>query len=205
MSDNRPGVMTALNQLEGAGDLAPSDVSGDPRELELFDTQDDRDGPLSKTLRERRGPGRPPGSPNKRTADLRRFILARYKHPVIAAAEIFSMSVDELAAALNCDKRDAVLVQVRCAEFVAPYIEAKMPQRVAITDDRSLPSYGLTFGKDGATLTDEQGRKVDLIALAARAKDAMDQRLINGEAIKSHGDGSQDEGQDADDKDKMPF
>lgn len=200
------GIAAAVAELEGAETGAPTNdrdqeqrdlLTGPPAsdEPNLFDISDAAEGPVTQAIEQRRGPGRPKGSPNKKTDDLRRYLLGRgdLKHPVLAAAEIYSMSVDDLRAALpETSAKDAVLIQIRCMEFVAPYVEAKMPQKLVIDGNERLPEFHLHFGQQGAELRDEQGNKVDLVALAARAKDAMSQRLIEGEAIRSHDDGSQE-------------
>lgn len=197
------GIAAATADLEGAEGGTPSQVSGagsllgqPESEPDLFEIQDQFDGPVTKAVRDRRGPGRPAGSPNKRTEDLRRFLLHRHKHPVLAAAEIYSMSVEDLRAVLPGLKvAEALLIQVRCMEFVAPYMEAKMPQKIAIMDADRLPAMHLHFGADGAELRDDAGKVVDLVELATRAKRAMDQRLRLGEAQGSQEEGSQDSSQ----------
>lgn len=76
--------------------------------------------------------GRPKGAINKRTGQLRDFILAQYQHPAVALAQAYSRPVDTLAAELGCSKLEAFTVQVRAAGELLPYIESKMPVAVGI-------------------------------------------------------------------------
>lgn len=76
--------------------------------------------------------GRPKGSLNKATKELASYILARHRHPVIAAAEICDMPIKALAAELSCEYLDAAKYQQQCREFVARYTLQAMPQAVSI-------------------------------------------------------------------------
>lgn len=191
------GLRGAIEPLEGAEVGAPTPEIQDG----LFDLDgpDGATGPLTRLFNERaerRGPGRPKGSPNKRTEDLRRFILARFKHPVVALMEIGSIPTIELISELRLDPDKALALQIRALSEAAPYVDSKMPMKLTVSDGDRLPEFHLHFGSDGsAKATDQQGRTMDLEALYARAKRAMDQRLIGGEAARSHGDGSQENGQ----------
>lgn len=189
------GIGAAIGELEPHGGGAPSAIVGDAgqREAELFDLDgpDGSDGPVTPILRAKRsGPGRPPGSPNKKTEDLRRFILARFKHPVVALMEIGAIGTAELARELGLKAGEALALQIRALAEAAPYVDSKMPMRLALGDSDRLPSWSISFGNGSATISDGRGHQVDLVSLAARAKNAMDQRLIEGEAIRSHDAGS---------------
>lgn len=82
-----------------------------------------------------RGPGRPPGAKNKSTDEWSRYILSRYRSPLIALAEIASATphrlADELSRHLTGDKRvtelQALELIVKAAEKLAPYLHQKQP------------------------------------------------------------------------------
>jgi hypothetical protein len=198
------GLTAALAPLQGDVAGAPTQIPGGrPAEApapELFDDLDGPEGAEGPVTRQiaARGRGRPPGSPNKRTADLRRFVLARFKHPVVALMEIAGMGADELATYLGCKPVEALNLQLRALAEAAPYVDSKMPLRLAIADTDRLPAFTLHFGGGGVDIADPAGNRVTLTDLRARAKTAMDQRLIEGEAIKSHDDASHDGGQAVD-------
>lgn len=196
------GLIAATAPLDGAELRAPTGDPGPQGELLDLDGPEGAEGPVT-ALREvrARGRGRPPGSPNRRTEDLRRFILARFKHPVVALAEIYSLPATELAAALDCKPLDALTLQIRAAAEAAPYVDSKMPVRLSVSDTDRLPAFHLHFGGGGVAVTDDAGNRLDLGALAARAKAAMDQRLSDGERQGSQDEGSQAQGQTIDDVD----
>lgn len=188
------GVRSAAGSLPAASFGAPSSDAAETQE-QLFDLDGPEGalGPVSAVL-ERRGPGRPKGAINKRTEDLRRFLLARFKHPIVALAEVYSIPVDELARELGCDKVDALTLQLRAAAEVAPYVDSKMPAKVHISDSDRLPAFNLVFANGGVTV-EQGGQRMSIVDLADRAKAAMLQRLSGGEAAGSHDTGSHDEGQ----------
>lgn len=77
-------------------------------------------------------PGRPKGALNKSTRALAEYVLARHRHPVIAAAQICDMPLADLARAMACEKLDAAKYQQTCREFVARYTLQAMPQSVQV-------------------------------------------------------------------------
>lgn len=193
------GLRRAAGALEGAAAGAPSSLpgAGADAQVDLFDLDgpEGASGPVTAVLQSRRGPGRPPGSPNKKTEDLRRFLLARFKHPAVALAEIYSVPTTCLAAELGMKAGDVLALQIRAAAEVAPYVDSRMPAKIAISDSDRLPGFNLVFGDGRVAIEDKSGKRVDLTELAARAKAALDQRLGAGEALGSHDAGSHDEAQ----------
>lgn len=75
--------------------------------------------------------GRPKGAVNKSTRALAEYVLARHRHPVIAAAQVADMPVAELARQLICTRLEAANHQQKAREFVAKYTLQAMPQLVA--------------------------------------------------------------------------
>lgn len=144
----------------------------------------------------RRGPGRPPGSANRLTKDIRKLILAKHCHPLLALAEIYSMDAKELAKHLDCKPIDALNTQIRAAAELAPYLAAKQ----AAVDDSgnvALPVLQLNFGGPApAALAASDGRGA--ISILDMMKVVEDQRLSEAEPDASHGDGSHDQAQDVD-------
>ncbi|MFG1300355.1 hypothetical protein V5F49_11230 [Xanthobacter sp. V3C-3] len=154
--------------------------------------------PLGRQVR--RGPGRPPGALNRLTKDIRKLILAQHRHPLLALAEIYSCDVMELARLLDCKPLDALNTQIRAAAELAPYLAAKQ----AAVDDSGqavLPVLQLNFGGPApAALAASDGRGA--ISILDVAQIVENQRVIEGEAVASHGDASHDDAQDADLKGK---
>lgn len=147
--------------------------------------------PLGEPVR--RGPGRPAGSTNRLTKDIRKLILTRHAHPLIALAEVYSMDVKALAQHLDCKPLDALNVQIRAAAELAPYLAAK---QAAVDDSGNavLPVLQLNFsGAAPAALEASDGRGA--ISILDVAKIVEDQRLSAEAADASHGHGSHEEAQ----------
>ena len=115
----------------------------------------------------RRGPGRPRGAMNKRTAKVRDYLLSRYVHPAEALAQAYSRPVDVLAVELGCSKLEAFQAQMRAAAELLPYIESKMP--VAVSGDirgQVVMTIGGLTGAEGAHVIDAEAGITGLLAMA---------------------------------------
>lgn len=122
------GIRTAIVE---AGPLLPL---RDSEQLELLtEAGDARTTSSTHVALAPRGRGRKPGSRNKRTEEVRGYLLSRYAHPLEVLAQIYSRPVDQLSAELGCSKKEAAFLQVRAAAEVAPFVEGKMPVAVDIT------------------------------------------------------------------------
>ena len=99
-----------------------------------------------------RGRGRPSGSKNKQTREVRDYLLRQYAHPLEVLAQIYSRPADALAAELGCSKEAAMQMQIRAAAEVAPYVEGKMPQQVQldVNGDFNLLIPGVNIAQEDA-------------------------------------------------------
>lgn len=77
-----------------------------------------------------KGVGRPKGARNKRTQEWADFILGRYRSPLIVMAEIYSRPVEELAHETGLKRSEAIALQLRAAEALAPYVHQKLPTAI---------------------------------------------------------------------------
>lgn len=81
-----------------------------------------------------RGRGRPPGSRNRSTEDWSRYLLTRYRSPLIGLAEIAQASpaamVAELGGAEACSLLDALKVIMQAQQALAPYLHQKQPTAI---------------------------------------------------------------------------
>lgn len=127
--------------VEEAGALLPL---RDAEQLELI--RDDR-GRIERTevAEVPRQRGRPRNARNKRTAEVRAYLLSRYAHPLEVLAQIYSRPTDVLAAELGCKPVEALAIQKSAAAELAPYVEGKMPVAVdlAVRGDFVLAIEGL--------------------------------------------------------------
>lgn len=157
------GVTTALDQvvadLPDGEDLVQAALFG-PEEIGALDAP----SPLSAAIEPRkRGPGRPPGSRNRRTEAVAGWLLSQGRHPVAVMMEAYSMTPAELAAKIGLRKtvkvtkakdgseteietdhysNDTLLellkLQLRMAEAAAPYVAQKLPQAVSVEGTAAL-------------------------------------------------------------------
>ena len=137
----------------------------DAEQLELIrDEQPGRDAGAAVQAA-RRG-GRAPGVPNKRTAEMRAYLLRRYPHPLEALAQLYSRPVEVLAAELGCTLLEAATLAVKAAAEVAPFVEGKMPIAIDLTarSDLTLIIPGLNAPVGGV---EDVAR---LLTIEARAK-----------------------------------
>lgn len=125
------GVAAALDQ---AGPLLPL------RDAEQLDLLQDKHGRVvsSRIGEATRSRGRPPGASNKRTADVRDYLLSRYAHPLEVLAQMISRPTDTLAAELGCKPVEALALQKSAAAELAPYLEGKMPVTVNVNGRRDV-------------------------------------------------------------------
>lgn len=130
-------------------------------QLDLLDGSPDLEdgGLLAKSaetsLRERRGRGRPKGSPNKRNADVFEYLEALgHRNPAVTLSLIQSMEPDDLARALVCDRLEAARLIVQAANSLMPYGFAKKPTAVEV---KSQHLHVFMSGDLGGDEDDEDG------------------------------------------------
>lgn len=169
------GVRAAVEAvLDGRG-------ADDGEDLELFGALDEGDtgdlasaSPLSNLFEAKRGRGgRKPGSKNRRTEEVTRWLLSQGRHPLLVMMEAYGMSPTELAVRIGVleptpdQLLDIFKLQVRMAEAVAPYVAQRQPQAVQLDgagglsivfEGVSLPARAGLAGNPGA-----EGSVLDLL------------------------------------------
>lgn len=83
---------------------------------------------------QRRGPGRPLGSRNKRTVDWTDFLLSRYGSPLEVLAQIATRSVAELQRQLRCSALEAFQEKRHAAVALLPYLHQRQAVAVDVTN-----------------------------------------------------------------------
>jgi hypothetical protein len=115
-----------------AGVAAAVEDAGDPDVLAPLE-QLDLLGDVGLPLAEYRRRGRPGGARNKRTGEVRTWLLRSYTHPLEVLAATASMDTGRLAVELGISKADAHAMRIKAAVELAPYLEGKMPVSVDLT------------------------------------------------------------------------
>ena len=87
-------------------------------------------------LREKRGPGRPAGARNRRTESLATQVERLFGNPVLRAAALAMMPVEDLAISLGVRTIDALQEQRLWLAMVLPYVAARMPIAVDVTNQK---------------------------------------------------------------------
>ena len=124
------------DEIHGAikqGSLPLVETGRDVDHLEAVEVAFDDDG-------EKRGPGRPKGSKNKRTEDWTEYLLNNYRSPLIMFAETYSRPTAGLALELHCTLEEAFKIQMDAAKQLAPYVHQKLPQAIEFDTEKGLVS-----------------------------------------------------------------
>lgn len=130
------GLKAAVALTEGAAEPAERPA----QQLALYPAEALDELPLDKAARqaELRGPGRPKGSINRKTQDWAKLILGKYRSPLEFLAELYCRPVHDLVAEIGCKPAEALEIQRRAAEGLAPYVHGKMPVQVEVKGNLPL-------------------------------------------------------------------
>lgn len=156
MSEGKKAVIAEIAaDLGGAMALAgaaPEGVAAEDAAGDLFASLDDAAIAAGGAFKPpaKRGAGRPAGSPDRSTAELRRYLATKgYRDPLEFLASIYSADPRQLAADLaghgDAEKvgqdltTEAARLQVRAAESALPYLHRKMPLDVHHSGDGARP------------------------------------------------------------------
>lgn len=140
MADFPPDPSGLVTGAALAVDAAPRPAGGGQDQPSLFGAdpvEPDGLGPVDEVAAAPRGRGRPAGSRNRSTEEWSRFILTRYRSPLLGLAELAQATpVDlqrDLGGAPTKDKADgctlveAVKIIMAAQQALAPYLHQKQP------------------------------------------------------------------------------
>ncbi len=171
------GVATAAaDAIDQLGDI--EEMRADLAQLALFEDLGtehagslDSPSPLSKAhpladLVAKRGKGRPKGSQNRSTVQVRAWFLSQHRHPLLVMGEAYSMSPVDLAGRIGIAEPTADMLfdlfklQMHMAEVTATYVAQRQPQAVEVSSRQdfvlrvdagvSLPARGGVAGNSDA-------------------------------------------------------
>jgi hypothetical protein len=124
-----------------------------------------------------RGPGRPPGSINRRTKDFADYLLKRYADPREVLAVMYSRTPAQFAAEIGIKKPSAeqlieiIRLQKSCAEAVAPYVASKMPVAVEVSSKGIVQLVIERAGEKAQPMGAAADRIIDVTPIAAGAEE----------------------------------
>lgn len=159
------GVGAALGDvLDDFEDEEPAAQGGlfedlDAGEIGALDTA----SPLSDLFTPKGKGGRKPGSRNKRTEEVTRWLLSQGRHPILVMMEAYGQSPQELCIRIGIltptadQLLDVFKLQLRMAEAVAPYVAQRQAQAIQL-DGKG----GLTIAFEGVSLPARGGQAGDL-------------------------------------------
>lgn len=172
MSDPK-GTKAAVDQLmqgatlpaggEQLGLLDPIAPAGEPPRASI-------EGQL------RQGPGRRPGSRNRRTQEMVDYLLSKYPIPLEGLLRIASMSIDEIRAELKCDALEAGQERRLALIAALPYIHQRQPIAVDVTNHKAVHLTIVegdpdAFGGDDDEIVTVQARVVSVQDVSKGEKD----------------------------------
>lgn len=163
--------------------LEQAELDDEAEQLGLFGVPATPEGQARAIVK--RGPGRPPGSRNKRTERTVAFLLARHRDPREVLLEIAEANIADLAALVGCSVFEALQEKRIAAAAVLPYLAQRMPLAVDVTQRQVVY---LTINDGQAELASDAGA-----GLTARVLDSVEyQRLSsNGDDDVAQSDVSQ--------------
>lgn len=176
MSDELDG-RGARSAVKDAMKREPVDVGAAARQMPLPMLVEDA-GPREAAEGddgEKRGPGRPAGSRNRRQQAWADWLLSQYRSPLQALAEAANRPLGELLAEIKriCEvnhiplKADGGFVlellkfQLRAAVELAPYIHQKQPQAVDLGDGQGLVHLSFNLAPEAADVARRHGVPVE--------------------------------------------
>lgn len=111
-----PSVLDAVRPHDQA-------VEDEAEQLDLLGMPE----PRFSVVERKPGPGRPPGSRNRRTEAWAQYLLARYASPLEVLAQIATSSVEELHKRLGCSPLEALQEKRLAALGLLPYLHQRQP------------------------------------------------------------------------------
>ncbi len=98
-----------------------------------------------------------------RISEARDQLLARYSSPLVAWAEIANRPVELLAAELSCTKLEAMQVQMRALENLAPYLHQRQPLALQ-ADGAAIAPIVLGISVAAAARVGAEGNVLEIVA-----------------------------------------
>lgn len=167
-------VLPGLDAGDEGDDLGESEAHlALPDAAEIAAIQDESGCTVAEAVREhrRRGRegrfgrvGRKPGTKNRRTGDVQRYLRQFGPDPAVALMRMLARPAEMLAEEMGCKKLEALDRQIRIAAELLPYFHGKKPVDVNVhtTGHMTLIMDGGTGSIDGGELSGEGSEEIAL-------------------------------------------
>jgi hypothetical protein len=120
------------------------------------------------------GPGRPPGSRNRTSADLARMVRQVGGDPVLAMARIAGMSLLQIKEMLGCTRVEAFDRWLMVLDKLAPYVNSKQPLAVAVSGKVTALNFTVPLGDGQALLGPDAVASLFAMGAARAAADGFE-------------------------------
>src|SRR5882672_1164351 len=135
MGTDANGVKTAVDLVLNA--MGAPEPAPEPEQIDLEDLLGlPRPIVPQEGAPERRGPGRPAGSRNRRTIQWVDYLLKRYASPLEVLAQMATTPTDELKNSLGCSALAAFQEKRHAAIALAPFLHQRQPLALNVTERR---------------------------------------------------------------------
>lgn len=196
MGDARSGLASVVRE---AGPLPPADQA---EELDLFDGDPAQGSPvegsgdalwtsLGGDAVQARRRGRPAGARNVSTEATKRFLLNRYRHPLLGLFDVAATPPAELARIMvppgDIPRRDdlqfAWKIWLECSKEAAEYVVPKEPRALTLTPG-SAPLMSMHLDVDQLTLAGVTAVQAQQLGIPESAIKTMMSDPIGGEVLE---------------------
>jgi hypothetical protein len=162
-----------------AGQRAVAETVARERAMAAFEPQPELGLPQTGTLvalRERRGPGRPPGARNRRAEDVAREVIERLGDPLVMLAALAMTPADELVAA-GLPLAEALAEKRLAAIAVLPFLHQRKPLAVDLRNQQVV-HLTISTGAEPSADSGESGCN----GVVLDAAEIVENQRISGEA-----------------------
>lgn len=210
MSSGPTSLLGALQ--DAAGDnTSPFGFLPDPEQLDMLR---DGNGRLPKDalrqIRQASGPGRRPGSRNKRNEKVAKWFIERFGDPLSALGEVMNMPFDQIYETMilvqggeaknkRVTGRDAMEFWRDSVLTILPYIHGKQPIAIDVTGKADAVIFIPGLNAPAGFTSEQLTQAVETLGVKAIEQNGI--RLADGRLIEGAewGDGDDDSDEDSDD------
>jgi hypothetical protein len=177
----KPGIAAALDRAGPGGPPGEAAVQGELLPLPSSAAPGTEARPIEE---KKRGPGRPAGSPNKRTEAWTQYLLANYRSPLEGLADAASMRTQDLIDRLELKRADLTnadvialyKAQIAAAVQLAPYLHSKQPTSIDVGGEGGVRlAFLMPSMAEGGRGSGDREAMIDVTPADLRLESALDE------------------------------